>query len=34
MLKKNGFSEVEVKPYVDPFNMAQTYLHTARNPIH
>jgi len=31
MLKKNGFTEVEVKPYADPFNMAQTFLHTARN---
>jgi methyltransferase family protein len=33
MLKKNGFEEVEVKPYVDPYNMAQTYLHVARSPI-
>jgi MPBQ/MSBQ methyltransferase len=33
MLRKNGFREVEVKPYVDPYNMAQTYLHIARNPI-
>ena len=31
MLKKNGFREVEVKPYADPYNMAQTYLHIARN---
>ena len=31
MLKKNGFTEVEVKPYVDPYNMAQTFLHIARN---
>ena len=31
MLKKNGFSEVEVKPYVDPYSMMQTYLHTAKN---
>jgi len=34
MLKKNGFAEVEVKPYADPYNMAQTYLHTARSPNH
>jgi len=34
MLKKNGFTNVEVKPYVDPYNMAQTYLHTARSPNH
>ena len=34
MLKKNGFAEVEVKPYVDPYSMAQTYLHTARSPVH
>ena len=32
MLKKNGFTKVEVKPYVDPYNMAQTYLHTAKKP--
>jgi len=31
MLKKNGFTEVEVKPYVDAYNMAQTFLHIARN---
>lgn len=31
MLKKNGFSEVEVKLYVDPYLMVQTYLHVARN---
>ena len=31
MLKKNGFTKVEVKPYVDPYNMAQTYLHIATN---
>ena len=31
MLKKNGFTEVEVKPYIDPYNMAQTYLHIATN---
>jgi MPBQ/MSBQ methyltransferase len=31
MLKKNGFTEVQVKPYMDPYNMAQTFLHTARN---
>jgi hypothetical protein len=30
MLKKNGFTIVEVKPYADPYNMAQTYLHIAR----
>ncbi len=34
MLKKNGFTKVEVKPYVDPYNMAQTYLHTAKSPNH
>ncbi len=34
MLKKNGFTNVEVKPHADPYNMAQTYLHTARSPIH
>ncbi len=34
MLKKNGFTNVEVKPYGDPYNMAQTYLHTARSPNH
>ncbi len=33
MLKKNGFTSVEVKPYVDPYNMAQTYLHIARSPV-
>jgi hypothetical protein len=32
MLKKNGFSHVEVRPYADPYNMSQTYLHTARSP--
>lgn len=32
MLKKNGFGQVDIKPYVDPFNMAQTYLHIARSP--
>jgi MPBQ/MSBQ methyltransferase len=31
MLKKNGFTEVEVKPYVDPYNMTQTFMHTARD---
>ncbi len=31
MLKKNGFTSVEVKPYADPYNMAQTYLHIARS---
>jgi len=34
MLKKNGFTRVEVKPFVDPYNMAQTYLHTASSPGH
>src|SRR2546426_5931085 len=34
MLKKNGFTNVEVKPYADPYNMAQTYLHTAKSPNH
>ena len=34
MLKKNGFTKVDVKPYVDPYNMAQTYLHTAKSPNH
>ena len=34
MLKKNGFNNVEVKPYADPYNMAQTYLHTAKSPNH
>jgi hypothetical protein len=33
MLRKNGFEEVEVKPYADPYNMAQTYLHIARSPV-
>jgi MPBQ/MSBQ methyltransferase len=33
MLKKNRFGEVKVKPYVDPTNMAQTYLHIATSPI-
>jgi hypothetical protein len=32
MLKKNGFRDVEVKPYVDPYSMPQTFLHTARSP--
>ena len=32
MLKKNGFDQVDVKPYVDSYSMAQTYLHTGRNP--
>jgi MPBQ/MSBQ methyltransferase len=31
MLKKNGFREVEVKSYVDPYSMMQTFLHTARS---
>jgi len=31
MMKKNGFSAVEVKPFVDPYSMMQTYLHTARS---
>ncbi len=34
MLKKNGFTNVEVKPYADPYNMAQTYLHIAKSPNH
>jgi len=33
MLKKNGFTQVEVKPYVDPHSMAQTYLHIARSSV-
>jgi SAM-dependent methyltransferase len=33
MLKKNGFTSVEIKPYADPYNMAQTYLHIARSPV-
>lgn len=32
MLKKNGFREVEVKPYVDLYSTPQTYLHIARLP--
>ncbi|HVH16033.1 MAG TPA: class I SAM-dependent methyltransferase [Candidatus Angelobacter sp.] len=32
MLKKNGFREVEVKPYVDLYSTPQTYLHIARGP--
>ena len=32
MLKKNGFREVEVKPYVDPYSLPQTFLHVARRP--
>ena len=32
MLKKNGFREVEVKPYVDPYSLPQTFLHIARRP--
>jgi hypothetical protein len=31
MLKKNGFTSVEVKPYADSYTMAQTYLHIARS---
>ena len=31
MLKKNGFREVEVRPYVDPYSMMQTFLHTGRS---
>jgi len=31
MLKKNGFREVEVRQYVDPYSMMQTFLHTAKN---
>ena len=31
MLKKNGFKEVEVRPYVDPHSMMQTFLHTAKS---
>ena len=30
MLKKNGFREVEVRPYVDPHSMMETFLHTAK----
>jgi hypothetical protein len=33
MLKKNGFADVEVKPHMDPYNMAQTYLHIARSSV-
>ena len=29
VLKKNGFSNVTVKPYADPYAMAQTYLFAA-----
>lgn len=32
MLQKNGFGEVEVKPYVDPYSPPQTFLHIARKP--
>lgn len=32
MLRKNGFREVEVKPYLDPYSMPQTFLHIARGP--
>lgn len=32
MLKKNGFREVEVRPYVDPYSMMQTFLHIGKNP--
>lgn len=32
MLKKNGFREVEVRSYVDPYSMMQTFLHTGKNP--
>ena len=31
VLKKNGFSSVGVKPYADPYSMAQTFLFTARS---
>ena len=31
MLKKNGFREVEVKSYVDPYSMMQTFLHTGKS---
>lgn len=31
MLKKNGFKEVEVRSYVDPYSMMQTFLHTGRS---
>ena len=30
MLKKNGFREVEVRAYVDPYSMMQTFLHTGK----
>lgn len=30
MLKKNGFKEVEVKSYVDPYMGMQTFLHSGR----
>ncbi len=30
VLKKNGFSNVRVKPYADPYAMAQTYLFTSQ----
>ena len=32
MLKKNGFREVEVKPYIDPYSMMQTFLHSGKSP--
>jgi MPBQ/MSBQ methyltransferase len=31
MLKKNGFREAEVKSYVDPYSMMQTFLHAAKS---
>ncbi len=31
VLKKNGFSSVGVKPYADPYSMAQTFLFNAQN---
>ena len=31
MLKKNGFREVEVRSYVDPYSMMQTFLHTGKS---
>lgn len=32
MLKKNGFREVEIRSYVDPYSMMQTFLHTGKSP--
>ncbi len=30
MLKKNRFSDVQVKSYLDPYNAARTFLHSAK----